>query len=131
MKKLIYVVVAALLIVATGCKKTESGNPELSLNITSISAPADGMEASILFEVKNGVPGFSKVSSTSLNAGVTYIPYHEGEEDFLPLKEDETRISAVPGAGAGDAPVYDLQGRKVIDQKAGNVYIINHKKILK
>ena len=83
------------------------------------------------FKVKNGVPGFSKVSSTSLNAGVTYIPYHEGEEDFLPLKEDETRISAVPGAGAGDAPVYDLQGRKVIDQKAGNVYIINHKKILK
>lgn len=83
------------------------------------------------FKVKNGVPGFSKVSSTSLNAGVTYIPYHEGEEDFLPLKEDETRISAVPGAGTGDAPVYDLQGRKVIDQKAGNVYIINHKKILK
>ena len=59
MKKLIYVVVAALLIVATGCKKTESGNPELSLNITSISAPADGMEASILFEVKNGVAGES------------------------------------------------------------------------
>ena len=83
------------------------------------------------FKVKNGVPGFSKVSSTSLNAGVTYIPYHEGEEDFLPLKEDETRISAVPGAGTGDEPVYDLQGRKVIDQKAGNVYIINHKKILK
>ena len=83
------------------------------------------------FKVKNGVPGFSKVSSTSLNAGVTYIPYHEGEEDFLPLKEDETRISAVPGAGAGDEPVYDLQGRKVLDQKAGNVYIINHKKILK
>ena len=59
MKKLLYVVAATLLIVVTGCKKTESGNPELSLNITTISAPADGLEASILFEVKNGVAGES------------------------------------------------------------------------
>lgn len=83
------------------------------------------------FKVKNGVAGFAKVSSTSLNAGVTYIPYHEGEEDFLPLQEDESSISSVSGGKAEDSPVYDLQGRRTRMQEKGNIYIINHKKILK
>ncbi|MGN0234086.1 MAG: hypothetical protein ACI4B5_06675 [Bacteroidaceae bacterium] len=83
------------------------------------------------FKVKNGVAGFAKVSSTSLSAGVAYIPYHEGEEDFLPLQEDENSISPVSEEGTNSMSVYDLHGRKVRVQEEGNIYIINHKKIMK
>ena len=84
-------------------------------------------------KVKNGVAGFARVSSTSANAGSAYVPCVEGEPDFLPLSDLEDAIQSLPAAQQSTGDAYDLQGRKAPadHQRAGDIYIINNKKILK
>lgn len=84
-------------------------------------------------KVKNGVAGFARVSSTSVNAGSAYVPCMEGEPDFLPLSDLEDAIQSLPAAQQSTGDAYDLQGRKAPadHQRAGDIYIINNKKILK
>lgn len=84
-------------------------------------------------KVKNGVAGFSRVSATSASAGSAYVPYTEGEADFLPLVDLEDAVEGVQGDAQPAGAAYDLQGRKASagQQSAGEIYIINNKKILK
>lgn len=83
--------------------------------------------------VKNGVAGFSRTSSTSAAAGTAYVPCMDGEEDFLPLSLEGDAVSGVRADDSGGGQACDLMGRKVYPtgQKAGDIYIINNKKILR
>lgn len=83
--------------------------------------------------VKNGVAGFSRTSSTSAAAGTAYVPCMDGEEDFLPLSLEGDAVSGVRADDSDEGQAYDLMGRKVYPagQKAGDIYIINNKKILR
>lgn len=83
--------------------------------------------------VKNGVPGFARTSSTSAAAGTAYVPCLDGEEDFLPLGDDGDGIIGTDAQVNENGQAYDLSGQKVKveGQRAGDVYIINNKKILK
>ncbi len=84
-------------------------------------------------KVKNGVTGFSRVSSTSANAGSAYVPCGEGEADFLPLLDREDAVQEVQAGTRVPGQAYDLLGRKATaaQQKAGDIYIIDNKKILR
>ncbi len=86
-----------------------------------------------VLKVKNGTAGFSRTSSTSASAGSAYITCADGEDDFLPLLDLGDAVAGVRADQGGAVRAYDLQGRKARAdrQRAGEIYIIDNKKILR
>lgn len=86
-----------------------------------------------ILKVRNGMAGFSRTSSTSASAGSAYIACAEGEDDFLPLHDLEDAVGSVRAAQGEPGQAYDLQGRRASagQQRAGEIYIIDNKKILR
>ena len=86
-----------------------------------------------LLRVKNGQVGFARSSGTSASAGSAYIVCADGEDDFLPLLDQEDAVTGVPAAAESTGRAYDLQGRSVNAdrQRTGDIYIINNKKVMK
>lgn len=84
-----------------------------------------------LIQVKNGEAGMSKSSSTSLAAGVAYVPYTEGQETFRPFKDDPDGIDGVQQdeKSLQEGTAYDLSGRPANKNQRG-IKIINGKKIM-
>ena len=84
-----------------------------------------------LLRVKDGKPGFSKSTASTLAAGNIYLPFAEGMEDFRPLDLERYADGIQP---LSDTPtengiLYDLSGRRISQPR--DIYIQNHKKILK
>ena len=84
-----------------------------------------------LLRVKDGKPGFSKSTASTLAAGNIYLPFAEGMEDFRPLDLERYADGIQP---LSDTPtengiLYDLSGRRI--SRPRDIYIQNHKKILK
>lgn len=86
-----------------------------------------------LLRVKEGKPGFTKSTSSSLAAGNIYIPFQEGMDDFRPLDLERfadgilTPNEARPGTE--DNILYDLSGKRISQPR--DIYIQNHKKKIK
>lgn len=84
-----------------------------------------------LLRVKDGQPGFSKSTSSSLPAGNICIPFTEGDADFRPLNFERYADGiAAPSNSENrqDDILYDLSGRRITHPR--NIYIQNHKKVL-
>lgn len=85
-----------------------------------------------LLRVKDGKPGFSKSTSSTLPAGNIYIPFTEGDADFRPLNferyADGIQSTSEP-MPENDGLLYDLSGKRIA--LPHGIYIRNHKKLLR
>ena len=105
-------------------------NPVIEMQTTSTTAIPDNAEFQVL-----GGTGKRTVSGT-----VTIIPERPKEgwkwdtsrlasEGILTIVEDADAIQGIEADAEGTA--YDLSGRKVVRQRAGQVYVVNGKKVKK
>lgn len=78
------------------------------------------------------VVGFYRFSGTQLKANRAYLLRSTSSDvrGYRLVFDDVTGITLQPIGATDGAAVYDLQGRRVVQPKAGNVYIVDGKKVL-
>lgn len=83
-----------------------------------------------VFNVENGVPGFYCYNNTTIDAHKAYYaPSTSGSNFRIVFDGELTGITGIEAQGAAQ-PVFDLQGRRVINAKSG-LYIVGGKKVIK
>ena len=74
--------------------------------------------------------GFSRYTGSKLAANRAYLESTTAQSLVLNFDGQTTGINGIESAVATDAPIYDLQGRRVVQPVSGQLYIQGGRKFI-